>query len=329
MPREVTQVASADRAAPLVAVIAVNWNGWRDTLQGFEHLKLSTYPNWRLIVVDNASSDDSVEKIRNAGADIHLVVSDANLGFAGGCNLGVEAAREMGADYLYFLNNDAFVEPTTIERLLAASRALDDCAVLGSVIRFQGDGTLQFWGSRHDHSWGGPDWFSPNEQLFSRAAPLIESDFIMGASLLAPMAMVEKVGPFDERFFLNFEETDWCYRARTLGYRCVVVKDALVRHRGGASIGHSAGPMQMYFMRRNRLLFCERNCSLPLFATVYLRQAVGAILRIIVSALKPRDRARAIYSRVNLLATLHYTSRRFGSCPPVVHKMAAEFRSIK
>lgn len=324
------KTTDANGDQPRIAVVLVNWHGWQDTLAAYESLKASTYPNWTAIVVENGSTDDSAERLRGERPQYSLVESPTNRGFAGACNLGVEAARVRNADYVYFLNNDATAGPDTIQTLLNVSRSLNDDVVLGSVIRFADDNRLQFWGS-HRSSGGLPVWNARSEELFAQAPDLIDSDFIMGASLFAPMAILDKVGDFDERFFLNFEETDWCYRAARAGHRCIVVKNALAFHKGGATIGAPYGPMQVYFMRRNVLLLAERHCTLKQFAILYVRQVFSVFRRLLGSRVGNLDDPRLSKpaSHANALATLDYTFRRFGDCPSIIRKMAAEARAAR
>jgi GT2 family glycosyltransferase len=310
---------------PSVAVIMVNWNGWRDTLNAYESLTKASYVNWKLIVVDNDSTDSSSEHISRARTDIILIQSDRNTGFAGGCNMAIARANALGFEYVFLLNNDARVFPNTIMDLVQATKALDDKSILGSVVRYEASGELQFFGSAKSEVWGAPHWFPPSEEAFAASPPVIESDFIFGAALFAPTSVVQRVGEFDERYFLNFEETDWCYRARRLGFQCFVVKDALTYHKGGASLGPLRGPMQTYFMARNELLFCEHHVSkLQLLRTYmkFIRRITHEIYEDMFkgprrAGLQPRTRALA-------LALRDYVMRRFGDCPPIIRKLAHE-----
>lgn len=307
--------------APLVAVIVVNWNGWRDTVRAHRSLQDSTYRNWLLVVVDNASQDDSLEQLSRLSDRVRVVASETNLGFAGGCNLGLAAAREARARYVFLLNCDAWAAPQTLQALVGASRRLEDAAVLGGLVRdAEGEG-LQFFGSRTSAEWGRPIWFRAPEDLACLAGELVESDFIFGAALFAPLRLFDQVGEFDERYFLNFEETDWCYRARALGLRCFVVAAALVRHRGGASLGPEEGPMQTYFLRRNQLLFSERHGTVPQRARV-LKGTVRYLLWRVWRNLRGRDWRLDESTRALLLAVRDYALRRFGDCPPAVRRWA-------
>ena len=220
---------------PKIAVVMVNWNGWRDTLAAYESLKASTHKEWEAIVVENGSTDGSLAELRKAEKLI-LCVSRTNLGFAGACNRWIITAQRRGADYVYLFNNDATVKPDTLAKLVAALQDAGDKAVVGSTIRFVENGRLQFWGA-HKTRDELPVWTHGDEDRFAAAPAMIETAFVMGASLMAAASTFEEIGSLEDRFFLNFEETDWCCRAKRAGYRNYIVKDALILHKGGGTIG--------------------------------------------------------------------------------------------
>lgn len=312
-----------------VGVVLVNWNGWRDTVEAYESVRASTHDDWVVIAVDNASTDGSVDHLRLLGDRFHLVENPLNAGFAGACNVAVQKARALGVEYLFFLNNDALVVPTTIERLLEASKSLGDRAVLGSVVRYEETGELQFYGSCESDMWGAPRWLPPVEERFEAAPDLIESDFIFGAALFAPMALINRTGAFDERFYLNYEETDWCYRARRAGAPCFVVKAALTHHKGSASLGPLAGPMQTYFLVRNELLFTETHSSRLQLMRVYKKALKHSLMRLEEAFRRGRGLGLKFdtSSRAYFFAIRDYVFRRFGDCPPRVRQLAKEFRA--
>jgi GT2 family glycosyltransferase len=307
-----------------VAVLLINWNSWRFTAEAYRSLLKSDFRQWVLIIVDNASSDDSLIHLRGLGPEVHIVESPSNLGFSGGCNLALEAAEKLGVEFVFFLNNDCTVTPSTLGALVSASVSLHNNAVLGAVVRYSDDGALQFFRAVSSSTLGVPELEEPKEERLSAQKELIESDFIFGAALFAPMSIVRSVGRFDERFFLNFEETDWCYRAKKKGFSCVVVKNAETFHKGSASLGALGGPMQTYFIQRNRLLFCEKHVTpLQLIRTYFktLRVAQGLMRRALgLSRRSPpgfSPRTKAYF-----LALRDYILRRFGDCPPIIRELA-------
>lgn len=312
---------------PSVGIVLVNWNGWQDTVVAIKSVQDSKPEGHKIIVVDNGSIDDSLRELRKLGSTIHLVENGENLGFAGACNIGMLKAEQLGVDYVFFLNNDAWVTPHTIGQLVQASRELGDGAILGSVVRVAGTGELQFYGSIRTDIRGRLGWFPRTEEHFSKSPDLIESDFIYGAALFAPTSLIRRLGTFDERFFLNFEETDWCYRARRNGVRCFVVKSALAYHKGSASLGSVQGPLQTYFLVRNQLLFSEMHVSPLLLLRAYakaLKRLGGRLLR----AFRNRGAGHGFdpTAQAHLLAIRDYVLRRFGDCPPIVRHLAQQFR---
>jgi GT2 family glycosyltransferase len=298
-----------------IGVVVVNWNGWRDTLQAHESLLRSEHRDLTLIVIDNASSDGSAEEIAQHAPTAELIRSPRNLGFAGGCNLGIARVRALGLRYVMLLNNDAMVRPDTLGALAATSAKLDDTAILGAQVRFWPGGKIQFFGSRKKRSACRPVWFRPEEADERLAAELIATDFVFGAALFAPVALFDRLGDFDERYFLNFEETDWCYRASRAGVPLYIVPAATVDHRGGGSIGAPDGPLQTYFMVRNRLLFARTHATALQRLRTYAETEKAVLLRL-------AQGVRAPATEATILGVRDYLANRFGDCPARIRELA-------
>jgi hypothetical protein len=301
--------------------VVVNWNGWRHTEAALASLERSIYSDWTLTVVDNASSDDSVAQLRMLGSRITLVENADNQGFAGGCNTGIKTAIANGADAIFLLNSDAEVRPDTLGALVAVHAELPD-AVLGAVVRYTEGGAIQFFGSRTAPGTGAPAWFRSGTDDHELLQPLIPSDFIFGAALFAGTALFEAVGLFDERFFLTYEETDWCYRARAAGSACFIVRDAVVDHVGSAALGSETSPLQAYFLQRNRLLFYEKHVGFRRLLSGartdfrWLAQGFGGDVRTLVRGRRLDPTRRAMFA-----AWRDYLLRRFGDSPPGVRRL--------
>jgi GT2 family glycosyltransferase len=185
---------------------------------------------------------------------------------------------------------------------------------LGSVVKGF-DGALQFAGSRQDEESGLPVWYSGEEAAGLLERPMIESDFIYGAALFIPLALVSRVGLFDERFFLTYEETDLCYRAKALGYPSYIVTASEVAHRGSATLGPYTGPLQNYFLTRNELLFSAKHGA-PAARATLLKQRLKCFAR---SALRSPLSSR---TKTMGLGLRDYLLRRFGDCPASVRRYA-------
>jgi GT2 family glycosyltransferase len=313
--------------SPLISVVVVNWNGWPDTLKAYESLCNSSLVDWRLIVVDNASTDESCAELAKLGPKATLIRNPSNSGFAGGCNIGMKEAVDNGSKYIFLLNNDALVRRETLAALTDASVALNDDAILGCVVKRTDDGSLQYFGSEKSTITGLPEWFTEPEDVHRLSNSIIDVDFVFGAALFIPVSTIMKVGLFDERFFLTYEETDLCYRARHLAIRCCVVRDAIVDHVGSASMGASSSPLQAYFLHRNRLLFLEKHAS--------ARQRIRGIWKIVQTILgrifantSKRLPASTLTTQAIIIALRHYAFRRFGDCPSQIRRLAAQAAQV-
>ena len=312
-----------------IAVVTINWNRSDLTLRCLEALRRSRGAAWRLIIVDNASTDDSLLRLRDLGDDVTLIESPNNGGWTGGNNVGIRAALKAGYRHIFVLNNDAFVEPDTLRVLLETKADLGGDAILGP-IHMDGSGEhFDYLGSAIDPETGLSTYLANDAQTASALPPLIETSTIKGAGIFVDAAHFERLGLFDDRLYLNFDETDWCFRAREAGYRLRMVKGARIRHLGSATIGGNDSPLQIYFMTRNGLLFAEMHCTLKQrwrLLRVQFWQATHAwALRNPVDTAHSNARRRLgmLFSNDSRAAAyrlglLHYLRRRFGDCPAIV-----------
>ena len=249
----------SDHRADSLSVIVLNYNGRRWLRACLDALGAQqAAPPFEVIVVDNASTDGSVEAVRAyiqeqaahqetpAFDALRVVETGDNLGFAAGNNAGARTAR--GA-LLAFLNNDTVVEPEWLMRLHGALNAHPEFAMATSRLVFlddpsivdsAGDGYLRAGGA-FKHGYGGPaDHALTSREVFGAC----------GGAFLIRRSVYEALGGFDERFFMVYEDVDLSYRARLLGHRCWYAADAVVRHAGSATLG-VASPAAVFYGQRN------------------------------------------------------------------------------
>lgn len=244
--------------APRVAIILLNWNGYQDTVECLESLRGLDYPSAFIVLVDNASSDGSEERLRAiCPPEVTILQSGANLGFAGGNNVGIRYALEHGADYLWLLNTDTLVDPSALTALVRRAEADPTLGLIGSRI---------FYLAAPQHLWyaGGTlyprtgmaihePYNVPDAPEFDQPHP---TDFITGCSILARRATVERIGGLAEEYFYSYEDVDWCYQARQAGWGLYYEPESKVYHKVSASIG-TATPKQLYYSTRARILFVK------------------------------------------------------------------------
>jgi len=246
---------------PLVVIILLNWNGWRDTVACVESCRRLTYPNFRLVIVDNGSSDGSGAILRERCPDAELIQAGDNLGFAGGNNIGIRRALEQGAEYVWLLNNDTVVDAEALSALVRVAEDDEATGMVGSKI-FYHDNTRLIWYAGaaldpkmphrlHHHGLNRED-----RGQYDEVCP---AGFITGCSLLARREMVEAVGLMDEEFFLYFEDADWSARAAARGWKLMFCPQSVVYHKVSMSVGGSGSPVAFYYSARNLLHFVRRN----------------------------------------------------------------------
>jgi GT2 family glycosyltransferase len=232
----------------LVAVV-LNWNGGEDTLAA-----LASLAGIETICVDNGSSDGSDRLVEERLPEVELLRTGANLGFAGGNNVGIARALERGADWVLLVNNDAAAEPGLAEALERAAAARPDAGLLACTILERDGRTVQYAGASFNARLG-----------YSGRVSTVVPDGLRdvgradGAALAVSRAAVERAGMLDEPLFMYVEDVDWSLRIRAGGFAVVLVPEARVRHKGSASSGGSSSTANLYYDTRNTIVVAERH----------------------------------------------------------------------
>lgn len=243
-----------------VAVILVNWNGKANTLAC-----LASLGKFKVIVVDNGSSDDSVAVVKKNYPDVEVLETGRNLGFAGGNNVGIRHALKQGVQSVWILNNDTVVDKNTLTALVNACRHYQ-AGIAGSKIYFASGS--EFHKERYTkkdlghvlwYAGGLIDWHNMyashrgiDEVDHGQYDKAEETQFITGCSMLVRREVFEKIGFFDEKFFAYLEDVDFCIRASRAGYKLLFVPQSIVWHKNASSSGVGSD-IHQYYMTRNRL----------------------------------------------------------------------------
>jgi len=292
-----------------VTVIILNWNGKADTLSCLSSLKEQTVP-LDLIVVDNGSADGSEAAIRQAHPDITLLQTGRNLGYTGGNNVGIRHALATGATHIFVVNNDVVFDPRCVAELLADCMAHPNAAAAAPKCLYQSEpATVYFAGGQILRR--GPAVHvglgQPDGPEFDQPGT---TDWITGCALFATRQAFERIGPFDNRFFLLFEDVDWSLRAREAGMPLRYVPTARLWHGGSKTFGDKRGTVYQYYFTRNGLLSLERHSSLLLLVPrmmLFLWEARARVYR-----LGRTQEERTSLFRATTLGIKDYLLRRFG-----------------
>lgn len=284
-------------------VIIVSWNSKKDLSRCLDAL-LGASGAFEVVVVDNASTDNSVEMVRQKYPQVNLLVNEQNLGYTGGNNVGLRYALDRGADYILLLNDDAIVEQSSIAQLLEATIHYPEAGFLGpAVYSWEEKDTLLSAGGFFNERWQ-----VTHRNTNARAAGAMEVDFLSGCALLLKREVISDIGLLDERFFAYHEDVDWCYQAKQAGFKLLVVPEAKIWHPDTRQRDANS-PTLAYYMTRNTLLFLSKH---QLGRLIILRKFITYLLRWANWSLNPKWRHKH-KQRDNLLrAVIDFARGRFG-----------------
>ena len=246
---------------PRVAALVLNFNDAKDTLECVESLERSDYPELEIVLVDNASEDQSWLKIAEKYPGITVLRNKENLGYAGGNNAGARFAIGEGCDYIFVLNNDVVVEKSAV-RLLVEYCLKNPSATIAApkVYRFGTSRTIDSVGTSMD-------WFRLRPRLGDcgvedkgRFPAVLEREIIPGSALLLSRKLFEVVGFFDEKFFLIHEDADLCLRNRKAGFKNAVVTSTVVHHKVSSTLSRYPF-LAAYYSTRNFLYLAKHRAN--------------------------------------------------------------------
>lgn len=261
-----------------VSVIILNWNGKDLLSRCLETLRANTaYEDYHTVVVDNASTDGSVELVRREFGWVHLVENETNLGVPGGYNAGIEyAIRTLDPDYVLVMNNDLeFVQPEWLDRLVESVNE-PGVGIVGCKLLYP-DGTIQHAGDRVGYF--GDSIY--REDVYREPTRLDRLEFVLGACFLIDRGVVDTIGLWDEGFSpTNWGERDYCMRARAAGYDVLYDPRVTVIHHEGKD---KEGMQRLsYVHKKNQLRFMLLNFDAPELVRripIECRQLIGRLVQ--------------------------------------------------
>ncbi len=273
----------SEQKGPRTLAIILNWRQPDVTLDCIRALLAMQQPELDILVIDNGSDDDSVQKLKRSGLPFELLALDKNAGFAAGNNHGLRLAAEQGYDFSLLINNDAFAAPDMLEKLLAERGS--DIGLLSPKIYYESDPRrIWFAGGRRspktlDLQDTGHGQIDGTQFSSSR-----DVDYLLGTCLLVNMAAVKVVGLLDERYFFYFEDLDWSLRFVEEGFRLRLVADAHLYHRIAVSTGGEEDTaLRRYYLARGSVVFWGSHTKLgnaPIIVGFRLISAVKMIGRL-------------------------------------------------
>lgn len=281
-----------------IAIVLVNYNGCQNTLDCLDSLRILETANFEieLVVVENGSEDGSAQALGNIG-DIELLLSQTNLGFAGGANLGIKHAINRNANHVLILNNDTIADKFLIKNMISSAKFGQ---IISPKIYFAPG--FEFHKNRYKKDQLGKviwyagakiDWqniigvhIGVDEVDKGQFNKRQEIDLATGACMLVKREVFEKIGYFDEKYFLYLEDMDFCARAKKAGFKIIFEPKAILWHKNAASSGGSGSNLQDYYITRNRLLFATKYANL---------RTKFALIRQIASQITVAEKRKALF----------------------------------
>lgn len=267
---------------PNVGIVISNYNGWQDTVQCLESLQKQTYRDFEIILLDDASTNDSVQQLqKHLTENTVFLPQEANVGFAAANNVGMRRALADGCDWVLLLNNDTVAAPDFLENLLRETPA--GAVSCPKMLFLDPPDEIWFAGGELDRATGKVRHLGGHEKDGPAFAEKKQVSFITFCCVLLPRQVIEQVGFLDETLFMYCEDVDYCIRLTDAGVPLWFLPDAKIWHKAGGSAG---GMLSVYYITRNTLyLTCKgksrgyiRARTLPVLIAGAARYALTKLL---------------------------------------------------
>ncbi len=249
----------------------MNYNGEKYTNSCIKSIFKSSYQNYLIVVVDNASTDNSPKLLEEEfGNKVTLIRNKRNLGFSGANNIGIKYALENGCEYILLLNNDTEIDKDLIKRMVDASIKNGNAIVSPKIYYY--DEPNKIWSAGGGINWkkGLSYHYGLNEIDKGQFNEPREIDFATGCCVLIHKSVFEKIGFLAEEYFLYFEDTDFCVRAKNAGIKIIYEPSAKLWHKVSSTTGGEESTITLYYSNRNRLYFNKKfNERNKIYYTLY------------------------------------------------------------
>lgn len=256
-----------------VAIILLNWNGFDYTKACIESLNEIDYPYWQVILVDNGSTDGSLDKLKATFPSLVYLSASENLGFTGGNNLGISYALQSGYSYILLLNNDTLVDRGFLGPMVKYLADTPSCAAVQPIIYYVHD-KAKLWNAGGHYQ----KWLVHSQTLYqiNRYEQPYPTDWITGCAILVRAAVIREVGLLDDKYFAYHEDVDWSLRIRKAKWQLAVVPQSKIYHvAGAASTNRKRGkegfldPKVHYLNIRNQFFQLRKYGAFPYALTAW------------------------------------------------------------
>jgi len=249
-----------------VYIVVLNYNRRDDTLECVRSLYDMDYPDFRVLVVDNASTDGSARAVREAFPRAEVIENQENLMYAGGNNAGIRNALSEGADWILLINNDTVVHPAMLTEMMRALEGFPGAGMAGPMIYYyppkqDGPETIWYAGGVVELWMGLTAHRGIREADRGQYAGVEETAYVTGCGMLISRECIEKVGMLDTSFTMYAEDADLSLRAKKAGFKLLFVPGAVMWHKVSMSAGGEFGAYKLRHKARSNLLLFARHAK--------------------------------------------------------------------
>lgn len=278
-----------------VVASVLNWNNFSDTAKCIRSLERIDNEHFDIIIVDNGSTDGSVEQLAEEFPDYKLIRNSINRGFSGGHNKTIRYAIKNDIDYIWILNNDIFVTETCLETLLNRITEHEDIGIITPHILENGQTWFKHgWVNRQTANSYAGELAKYLKQDSCENSGLIYNDYVPFCCTLFPTDVFKDIGLLSTSYFMYSEDVEFCSRAIKAGYEVVTDTTVSVEHKPSSSSGGAHNPLLNYYLARNRwILSQELECTKYRFIPSYI---MWFVMRSLLSVLnRKRNGLYALY----------------------------------
>jgi len=264
---------------PTVYVVIVNWNGSNDTIECVDSLRKIDYPCFNILIVDNGSSPSEVRILHDTlNKYCRIIELKNNLGFAIANNVGIRIAVQNKAQFVLLLNNDTIVDRNFLKELISASLRDHKVGIIGPKIYFYENKDRLWYAGGKLNMYLGHKQEGLSERDVGQFNTTRKTDYVSGACMLIKKELISTFGLLPKEYFLGWEDIDFCFAARRMGYNCLFVPASVIWHKASVSYKrHNLGYTQVFLGFRNRIIMRFKFLSFPKFCLFLLIQMTSII----------------------------------------------------
>jgi len=260
---------------PFITIVVINYNRAQDTIECIQSINDIDYPNFIILLIDNCSTDNSVDILRKQLKDVEIIKTEKNLGYTGGVNYGLKIAQEKQSDYILLINNDTLVEKTFLTEMVSAMENDQKAAVAcGTILCEQNRKEIWYAGGKIV-KWRGLAIHKGKKSIlnYENSNRPVYTTFVTGCMMLIRTKYLQEIGLEDERFFMYLDDIEMSARIQRKGFKLLYVPASVIYHK---VLDKDKSPFMLYYSVRNRLLLISLmlSSSMKLIANIYFLSVI-------------------------------------------------------